>query len=297
MRAQVSAGGLAVPSTNRLTEPVAASTSTTAHPAIQEARSYFGRGARILAPLDALAADSASLIGATIGNVETTGWTYPIRRYIHIGPQGGDVPIRLGIFAGIHGDEPAPSFAVRRFIDLLESHPDAARGFCLFLYPICNPTGFDDGTRHSRRGRDLNREFWRGSREPEVIALERELETQEFDGIIALHSDDTSEGLYGFASGATLTEALLRPALEEASTVLPLNHGPRIDGFPAYGSVIRDGYEGILSAPPTRRRRPFEIILETPQAAPAFAQEVSLMIALDVILREYRKLTAYAPNL
>ena len=103
--------------------------------------------------------------------------------------------------------------------------------------------------------------------------------------------------VYGFASGATLTEALLRPALREASKVLPLNHGPRIDGFTAYDSVIRDGYEGILSAPPNRRLRPFEIILETPQAAPEFAQEVSLMIALDVILREYRKLRAYAPNL
>ena len=79
-----------------------------------------------------------------------------------------------------------------------------------------------------------------------IRLLERELREQSFHGIISLHSDDTSERLYGFVAGATLTEHLLRPALQAASSVL---------------------------------------------------QEQALLIALDAILREYRKLPGYAPNL
>jgi hypothetical protein len=52
-----------------------------------------------------------------------------------------------------------------------------------------------------------------------------------------------------------------------------------------------------LSAPPGVRPRPFEIILETPQAAPQDQQERALVAAMLTVLAEYRKLMAYAPNL
>jgi hypothetical protein len=53
----------------------------------------------------------------------------------------------------------------------------------------------------------------------------------------------------------------------------------------------------VLSAPPDVHPRPFEIILETPQAAPRRQQELALVAALQTILAEYRSLVAYAPNL
>ena len=43
--------------------------------------------------------------------------------------------------------------------------------------------------------------------------------------------------------------------------------------------------------------RPFEIVFETPHAAPQYLQEKALVVALQTILTEYRKLIAYAPNL
>jgi hypothetical protein len=61
----------------------------------------------------------------------------------------------------------------------------------------------------------LNREFWRNSSEPEVRLLEQELRNGHFHGLIQLHADDTSDGIYGFVRGHTLTENLLRPALLE----------------------------------------------------------------------------------
>jgi hypothetical protein len=135
-------------------------------------------------------------------------------------------------------------------------------------------------TRHSRRGRDLNREFWQGSTEPEVRLLEQELEQHAFHGIVSLHTDDTSEGLYGFVGGATLTKHLIAPALEAAEAVLPRNRQDRIDGFEARDGIIRDCYDGVLSAPPGTRPRPFEIILETPHRAPEFAKEQALVAAV-----------------
>lgn len=92
--------------------------------------------------------------------------------------------------------------ALTRFINELERNPEIAKGYALFIYPICNPTGFEDNTRHARSGKDLNREFWTSSTQPEIRYLESEIWTHAFDGIITLHSDDTSDGLYAFVSGA-----------------------------------------------------------------------------------------------
>ncbi len=112
--------------------------------------------------------------------MKSGGETYELPRYLFVGPRGGDTPIRVGIFAGIHGDEPEGVRAVVQFIKLLEAKPELATGYYLSFYPVCNPTGFEDGTRHSRSGKDLNREFWRNSDEPEVRLLQAELISHSF---------------------------------------------------------------------------------------------------------------------
>ncbi len=218
-------------------------------------------------------------------------------RYLFIGPQGGDTPIRIGIFAGIHGDEPEGVHALVQFIKLLEAKPEFAAGYALSIYPVCNPTGFEDNTRHSRRGKDLNREFWSNSSEPEVRLLQAELTSRSFNGIIALHTDDTSDGFYGIVRGATLTKHLIEPALQAAEKFLPRDERPVIDGFQARNGIIRDCYDGILSAPPKVRPRPFEIILETPHTPPTYLKEMAFVVALKTILLEYRKFIAYASNI
>ena len=111
----------------------------------------------------------------------------------------------------------------------------------------------------------MNREFWKNSDEPEVRLLQAELVSRSFQGIISLHTDDTSDGFYGFAHGATLTKHLIEPALQAAEKLLARDERPIIDGFQARNGVIRDAYDGMLSAPPKVRPRPFEIILETPK--------------------------------
>jgi murein peptide amidase A len=253
--------------------------------------------AELLEPLEIIAASSVGLIANHGARFEVNGEQYELPRYLYVGPKGGDDPIRIGIFSTLHGDEPEGAHALVQFVRLLERSPEIARGYCLFLYPVCNPTGYEDGTRCSRRGRDLNREFWNHSVEPEIQLLQSELCSHAFDGIIALHSDDTSHGAYGFVSGSTLTKNLLEPALAAANDILPRNDNAIIDGFNAQNGVIREGYQGVLSAPPKIRPRPFEIVFETPQEAPHYAQVQATVVALTTILGEYRKFISYAANL
>jgi len=244
----------------------------------------------------------APLLGAPeikadfLGPFDSNGKPCTLPRFTYCAPKSSD-PIRLGIFGAIHGDEPAGALGLVQFLLELAAQPDWAAGYCVHAYPVCNPTGFEDNTRCSRRGRDLNREFWMQSPEPEVQILEKELATRHFDGLIQLHADDTSDGLYGFVRGHTLTENLLRPALLEAGRILPRNTNPAIDGFAARDGIIYKHYEGVLAAPREIEPVPFEIIFETPHGAPMELQVRALMVAVRTIMTEYRLLQSFAQNI
>ena len=151
---------------------------------------------RFLEPLRSLAGVQCE----SPGSCRTGPQTCSLPRFTVRGPNSSD-PIRIGIFAAIHGDEPAGALAAAEFLAETARQPELIENFLLRIYPLCNPTGFEDNTRHSRGGKDLNREFWKSSAEPEIEILEHELRTQHFHGIIQLHADDTSDGLYGFVRG------------------------------------------------------------------------------------------------
>jgi protein MpaA len=204
---------------------------------------------------------------------------------------------RFGIFAGIHGDEPAGILGLMDFLRELDETPEIGRNFELWLYPVCNPGGYLAGTRESRSGKDLNREFWRGSGEREVQLLEREIALRRFDGIIALHSDDSSPGFYGFARGDVLARQLLCPALAEAEKALPRDARPFIDGFKAVNGMIHESYDGILCAPPEQSPQPFELILESPAGAPLADQRRAFSLALKAVLSEYNSFSAYGAGI
>ena len=246
---------------------------------------------RLLEPLSMIGGVEAE----SLGSFESSGRKYSLPRFTFRGPNSSD-PIRIGVFAGIHGDEPAGALAAAKLLTDVARQPEIAENFLLQIYPVCNPTGFEDSTRHSRRGKDLNREFWKSSSEPEIEILEHELHAQRFSGIIQLHADDTSDGIYGFVRGHTLTENLLRPALLEAGKIIPRNINATIDGFAARDGIIYQSYEGILAAP-LQTEPPFEIIFETPHHAPMDLQVEALVVAVRTILAEYRRLISFAANI
>ena len=251
----------------------------------------------VLGELDALAGQSNHFFKKPVGTFQVLGETHTLPRYVYLGPQGGGDTIRIGIFATIHGDEPQGGMALSRFAAALERQPELAQGYALFFYPVCNPTGLRDGTRWSRTGKDLNREFWKNSSEPEVRLLETEIWTHAFHGIINLHTDDTSHGLYGFVNGTVLSQHLVEPALQAAERFLPRNREGRIDGFPANQGIVYECYNGVLQAPAGLTQPPFEITLETPHLAPLSLQIEAFNAALETILIEYRSLMSIAQNI
>lgn len=251
----------------------------------------------LLDPVVALAAQRNDLFGDVAGSFAVGSREYTLPRYRFRGSAAGQEQIKLGIFAGLHGDEPAGSEAAVNFLRRLVAEPDVARGYEVVVYPVCNPTGWEAGTRQNHHGLDLNREFWSSSLQPEVKILEAELRAQRFDGIVALHADDTCSGLYGYAHDRLLNESLLRPALAASERVLPRDCRTRIDGFAASEGIIRDCFRGVLSAPPEQHPQPFDIIFETPALHPLALQARAAEVALETILTEYRVFIAQAQYL
>ena len=68
--------------------------------------------------LDALVGQGGSLLRSkSTGEFVVDGQRYEIPRYVFSGPLEGQTPIRLGLFAGLHGDEPAgPEAVIDRLI-------------------------------------------------------------------------------------------------------------------------------------------------------------------------------------
>lgn len=255
------------------------------------------RTADLLQPLTKTALRSESLFAAPIGFTDPHGWTTTIPRYLFAGPGDRGSYLRVGIFAGIHGDEASGAEAAVELLHRLESNPEPARGYELFVYPVCNPWGFERRSRWLKSGADMNREFWRGSKEAEVLLLEGQLMQLGFYGIISLHSDDTSQGLYGFVKGHQLTRHVLEPSLEAASRFLPRNFDRSIDNFHANNGIIEQGYDGILGAPPTQKPKPFEIVFETPHQAPPALQVEAHISAVESILGNFRAMISQAQNI
>ncbi len=248
----------------------------------------------VLAPLRG---EKTLWLHSTLGTWQVGQDDYTLEQYLFVGPRGGGDYLRVGIFAGIHGDETAGIQAAVQFLQELAQHPDQARGYEVYVYPLCNPSGFEDGTRHSRGGHDLNREFWLGSRQPEVQLLERQIRTLRFDGFISLHADGDSGGLYAFALGAQVTQHVVEPALQAAEQVLPRNCDPTIDNFTARNGLIRKGYPGMLCAAPEARPKPFEIVFETPHLAEFEKQVEANLVFLRHALEQYQQLLAVGQDL
>lgn len=241
---------------------------------------------RLLAPLDKIAANSPNLVIRRTSQFEVGGERYEVPNYVFLGPEAKYPPVRLAFFSGLHGNELEGSLALTLLVQLLEALPELARGYCLFLYPVCNPTGYEDNSYLSREGRDLNREFWKNSAAPEVRVLEGELKSQTFDGIITLHSNHSDKLFYGVSPQPLVTDRLVRPALQAVDRFS--TRGERRPYFQVQKSYTRN-QPGALSLPATSENGAFEIILEAPQAEAAW-----LLVAVLSILEEHKKATLAA---
>lgn len=150
---------------------------------------------------------------------------------------------RVYVSTGMHGDEPAPPWALLR---LLEAGVFDER--CTwFLCPLLNPTGFLRNTRENFAGIDLNRDY-KSLAAAEVRAHVAWLQLQpRFDLVLCAHEDWESRGFYlyelNFANHPTLAPAMLAAARTHG----PIETATMIDGRPsAEPGVIRPVSDPLL---------------------------------------------------
>lgn len=254
----------------------------------------------LLMPLLVQVASSEYLKGDSVGFWEEGDSRLWLPRFVFQRTRVVKRRIRVGIFAGIHGDEPAGILGLMDFVRLLDDQPELGREYELWIYPLCNPSGYLAGRRECASGRDLNREFWKNSAEAEVNFLEKEILRRQFDGILSLHSGDTGGGFYGLAQDPLIAEHMVAPALLEADRILSQSMDTPsggLGGFHAGKGIQPLRYDGILCAPPTQHPQPFEVILESPQGAPLELQRKAFVAAMREILRSYRGFIAYGGDL
>jgi hypothetical protein len=196
--------------------------------------------------------------------------------------------------AGIHGDEPDGTLASLEFARRFATIPELVSTYSLTIYPCINPVGYEWMIRENGNGKDLNREFFGNSSEAEVQIVEQELRNRQFTGFISGHSDYESFGIYAYATGVVLSERLAKPALFQASSIIPINLDPLIDGHSAQYGIIREKFPGSLGPLTKGATEPFDITIETPNLFALRKRVEAQAIAFETILQEYRAVAAEA---
>ena len=274
----------ASPPTKRLSSPLPADSLYHQRDAVQ----------RLLHPLLDLATQSDYLVAGSAGEFAIGRQVFQVPRFIFLGPTGGGETIRLGIFAGFHGDEPEGTEALITFLKELEMEPQLARGYHVYIYPLCNPTGFVAHAHGNAAGEDLPRQFWSGSSQSEVYYLERELGVLRFQGVISLHSEKSAGNFTVNTNNIVLKPALVPPALRATQQYLPGRTANAEIEFPRSGSTPPSDF---LTATDELNPVPFELHIGIPTAAPKPSQTHGTLAALKSVLDTYRSLLAIRQNL
>ena len=214
-----------------------------------------------------------------------------------MGPTGGGDTIRLGIFAGLHGDDPEGVEALVELLQELEASPQAARGFHLYAYPICNPIGFGARTRRNVANQDLARQFWSGSSQPEVYYLEREMGVLRFHGVISLQTQDHSDAFLVHTKSDILNRALAQPAIQATQRFLPGSRLKTESDTGAPPAFTKASLPDFLTVTDELHPSSFELQIGIPKHAPRPSQIHGTVGALKSILDSYHNLLSIGQNL
>ena len=251
----------------------------------------------LLKPLLDLVGNSDNLIGGSVGQFLVDQSVFQIPRFIFMGPTGGGDTIRLGVFAGLHGDDPEGAEALVELLQELETAPQVARGFHIYAYPICNPIGFAARTRSNPVGEDLAGQFWSGSSQPEVYYLERELGVLRFHGVISLETKNHAGGFLVDTQSDILNRALAQPAIQATQRFLPGSILKTESDIGSLRALPKASLPDFLTVTDELDPSPFELHIGIPKHAPQPSQIHGTVGALKSILDSYRSLLSIGQNL
>lgn len=252
---------------------------------------------RRLKPLLDLAEHSDYLVAGSAGGFVVGRGAFQIPRFIFMGPAGGGETMRLGLFAGLHGDETEGAEAVVEFLRELETSPQIARGFHIYAYPICNPTGFVAGTRLNLSGEDLAEHFWRGSSQPEIYYLEREMGVLRFQGVVSLRTEKQGNSFNLNVSSDILNRALVPPAIRATEKFLTGRAAETGGHAATHGNLPASARPNFLTDTDELKPAPFELHIGLPGKASQPARVHGTVAALKSVLDSYRSLVSISQNI
>lgn len=144
---------------------------------------------------------------------------------------------------GMHGDEPAPPWALLQLVEAGLFDDRASWWLC----PLLNPTGFVARTRENFAGVDLNRDY-KSLQSTEARAHVAWLQRQgNFDLVICGHEDWESQGFYLYELNLKGRATLAHAMLEAARAHGPIEAAAVIDGRPsAEPGIIRPVSDPLL---------------------------------------------------
>lgn len=198
---------------------------------------------------------------------------------------------RIYVSSGMHGDEPAPPWAL---LQLVESGFFDARA-SWWLCPMLNPTGFAHRTRENFERRDLNRDY-KQPLSAEVRAHVAWLARQpDFAATFCLHEDYEAAGFYLYELNPTHRATLADATLAAAAKHSPIESAAIIDGReaaapglirPVSDPLLRENWpEAIyLRHCHTTLSYTFETASMRPLAGRVATQMAALRAAVDALL-------------
>ena len=95
----------------------------------------------LLRPLDELARGSNYLFSAHLAYGDSLNIVQGLPRYLFAGPGEKRSYLRVGVFAGVHGDEESGIHAAIQLLERLHADPERARGYELFCLPSLQSLG------------------------------------------------------------------------------------------------------------------------------------------------------------
>ncbi len=199
---------------------------------------------------------------------------------------------RIYLSAGMHGDEPAPPWALLQL--MREGFFDQRCTW--FVCPLLNPTGFLHGTRENHAGMDLNRDY-KSLQSAEVQAHVRWLRQQPgFDLILCLHEDWEARGFYLYELNPLNLRTLAPVLIAAARTHAPIESATIIDGReaaepgiirPISDPLLRDTWPEAIYL--SRHHGPLDYTLETPSGLPLeqriAAQRAVVRAAVEALVK------------
>ena len=155
---------------------------------------------------------------------------YPIY-FLESCPGAEDQEI-IYLSAGLHGDEPAPPWALLAWaqenVALLHERP-------FLIFPCLNPHGLVNNTRVDARGIDLNRSFNHPD-DPLIAAWIKVMAGRKLGLGLCLHEDYDAQGCYIYE--LTKLRSVGRHILDDVAKIIPWDTRRTIEGRKAKEGVI-----------------------------------------------------------